>query len=280
MEPDIHCNPQWKRLLQKAKLEGCNIGVNEIFSIVNAIAPPLVKGLKAPAKPIAVIMCGPAGAGKTTIKSQILSDYGIGAEQTILAEPDAILAALEQWKNPLTKTKCQKTSGQLLYKFLLERLAATKHHIVYDTICRGIGNTMDAINLFAKNGYYVILAEVYLPLEEVQRRVRKRYNNAAEANKRFIEPAEVDRMYTEFAAKASVYFGKTFKGEPVRINELRLYNNEGTEPLLLYKRVGDKVEMSPLEGEQPFYFNYRGVGRGITKYRKTKYRKTRRRSRH
>jgi len=273
MEPDAHCNPQWKRLLQKAKLEECNIGINEIFSIVNAIAPPLVKGLAPPSKPIALVMCGPAGAGKTTIKSQIFGELGITPEQTILAEPDAILAALEQWKNPVTKAKCQKTSGQLLYKFLLERLAKTKHHIVYDTICRGIGNTMDAINLFARNGYYVILSEVYVPLDVIQRRVRKRYNNAAETNKRFIEPAEVQRMYEEFSGKASVYFGRTFKGEPVRINELRLYNNEGDEPLLLYKRVGDKVEMG--SNMRPFYFNYRGAGAGASTG-KIKGRKTRR----
>ncbi len=264
LRSDLHCNKKWMQIIDRAKDDGCIIDRLEIYDILHSIAGPLMKGIVVPVKPVAIIMCGPVGAGKTTIKGNILEELGIKQDDTIFAEPDAILATLKQWMNPATKLKCQKTSGQILYKFLLEYLAATRHHIVYDTTCRAIGNTMDAIEYFARNGYYVVLAEIYVSLSTSQARVRGRYNAATEKNKRYIDPKEVEYIYREFSKKASAYFEKKIDGKPVRINELRLYNNEGNVPALLYKRVNDKVDMM-INGK--FYYDYKKFIGGSTRRR-------------
>jgi hypothetical protein len=119
---------------------------------------------------------------------------------------------------------------------------------------------MAAVDLFARNGYYVILAEIDVKPETSLRRVKQRLTNAVEVNKRPISNSIVREIYDEFAGKASVYYGREFKGQPVLINELRLYNNEGDVPLLLYKRRrepdGSYTVNTIANGD--FYFNYKG----------------------
>jgi predicted ABC-type ATPase len=275
MDETLHKDPTFLKIIRQSS-KFCKIAPDEIYTIMRAIAGPIVSGSPVPEQPIAFIMCGPSGSGKSTLRNALLDEHNIAVENCILADPDRILSSLRQWSNPRTKMDCQKPAGYILTDFLLPKLAASRHHIIYDTTCRAIGNTMTAVDLFARNGYYVILTEIYVKPETSLQRVKQRAANAMEANKRPISNSVVREIYDEFAGKASVYYEREFKGKPVLVNELRLYNNEGDIPQLLYKRRrepdGSYTVNTVANGD--FYFNYKKGGSKTKKVRRKQSSKT------
>lgn len=225
-------------LLLDAADYGCHSSVEEILEIVNTLAPPYASHINSPEKPTAIVMCGPAGAGKSTIRKQIMAEFDMTEETTIVADQDELMMRMAN------KMKCQRTSGEIMRQVLIPAFAKTRHHIVFDSTCRAIGLTLDAIDTFKQQGYYLVLCEVYTTKSTALARAASRRN-------RVVPPHIVSQIYDEFEKRASAYLLPEVSGRPVHVDEIRLYNNE-REPKLLFRRISEVLD------QNNFFFPYAG----------------------
>jgi predicted kinase len=247
-----------ERILRDSAPYGCRSTVEEIQTAVQRLAPPYASHLNSPPSPTAIVMCGPAGSGKSTIRGQVMAEFGMTPETTILADQDDLMMMLKD------KMACQRTSGEIMRNVLLPAFAKTRHHIVYDSTCRAISLTQDALDIFKQQGYYVVLCEIYTTKETAKARAATRTN-------RIVPPHVVNDIYDEFAKRASAYMLPEVSRRPIQLDEIRLYNNE-REPKLLFKRVGNTSEVI---ANNNFFFNYRGYGGTRKQQKQQKQRKHR-----
>lgn len=193
-----------------------------------------------PQHPLALILCGAPGVGKSTLRDSVLMQKGVHPNYAIMADPDLVFSYMspEQKEN----LNCQKVSTDILLERFMDKFIQSRHHIVYDTTCRVVKNTINVINKLKRAGYYVLIVSVYASPEISIARV----GNTGTRNRR-VPNNIIIKTHQELSQKLPTYHGMG--------DELMLFNND-RGPVLLYHRVGAPHTGQVFEN-RPFYYNYR-----------------------
>lgn len=227
--------------------------------------------------PSVIVLCGPPGCGKSTIKTNLLSELGIN--EYINIDPDEIRTILMSqgvtFPDDKTMSGITNTFNKRLSDFSLEN----RYNILFDTTGQNFRAVSDIIYQSKQLGYKTYFVIIYASLETCQRRVQKRNEYLKSIGSGRIElPLDIAaKIYSGFVqpkGTASMFL----IDYPVRADEVLLYNNneDGIEPQLLYKKVGENVEYSSnfngfynlIIMQNPPFIRKKLVGGKITRKRK------------
>jgi len=197
-------------------------------------------------EPKVLILCGPPGCGKSTVKTNLLAEFRI--DNYINIDPDEIRTIL--MANGVTFPADKTTMAGITNAFN-KRMSdeAQKQHlnIVFDTTGQNFRAVSDLLYTSRQLGYKSYFSIIWASLETCRRRIEGRNQYLRESSSGRIElPLEVaEGIYNGFVqvkGTASMFL----LDYPVRANEVFLYSNntDGSEPQLLYHKVGDNVEFS------------------------------------
>ena len=240
-------------------------------------------------EPKVLILCGPPGCGKSTVKTNLLTQFSI--DNYINIDPDEIRTIL--MANGVTFPADKTTMAGITNAFN-KRISdeAQKQHlnIVFDTTGQNFRAVSDLLYTSRQLGYKSYFSIIWASLETCRRRIEGRNQYLRESSSGRIElPLEVaEGIYNGFVqpkGTASMFL----LDYPVRANEVFLYNNntDGTEPQLLYHKVGDNVEFSTnfpgfynmnLSDSDPYISKSSGGGKRRRRTKKRRSNKRRRRT--
>lgn len=201
----------------------------------------------ATAQPKILILCGPPGCGKSTVKTNLLAQNSM--DTYINIDPDEIRTIL--MSNGVT-FPADKTTMPGVTNAFNKRMSdeAQRQHlnIVFDTTGQNFKAVSDIIYSSKQLGYKSIFSIIWASLETCQRRVQSRNQYLKDTNSGRIElPLEVaESIYNGFVTTPRGTASMLLLDYPVRADEVYLYNNNvnGTEPQMLYHKVGANVEFS------------------------------------
>jgi len=197
-------------------------------------------------EPKVLILCGPPGCGKSTVKTNLLAQFSIN--DYINIDPDEIRTILmaNGVRFPDDKTTMPGITNAFNKRISDE---AQKQHlnIVFDTTGQNFRAVSDLLYTSRQLGYKSYFSIIWASLETCRRRIEGRNQYLRESSSGRIQlPLEVaEGIYNGFVqpkGTASMFL----LDYPVRANEVFLYSNntDGAEPQLLYHKVGDNVEFS------------------------------------
>lgn len=193
--------------------------------------------------PSVLILCGPPGCGKSTVKSNLLREFAI--ENYINIDPDEIRTILMSqgvtFPDDKTMSAITNNFNKRISDFSLEQ----GYNIVFDTTGQNFRAVSDLIYQSRQYGYKSFFTIIYASLETCQRRVQSR--------NKYLKTSGSGRIELPLDVAAKIYDGfMQPKGTasmflldyPVKANAVFLYNNnqDGQEPQLLFKKVGENVE--------------------------------------
>ncbi len=241
-------------------------------------------------EPKVLILCGPPGCGKSTVKTNLLSEFSIN--DYINIDPDEIRTIL--MANGVT-FPADKTTMPGITNAFNKRMSdeAQKQHlnIVFDTTGQNFRAVSDLLYTSSQLGYKSYFSIIWASLETCRRRIEGRNQYLRESSSGRIQlPIEVaEGIYNGFVqpkGTASMFL----LDYPVRANEVFLYSNnvDGEEPKLLYHKVGENVEFSTnfpgfynmnLSESEPYISKSSGGGRSKATIRRClRNKKTKRRN--
>jgi predicted kinase len=197
-------------------------------------------------EPNVLILCGPPGCGKSTVKTNLLAEFKI--DNYINIDPDEIRTIL--MANGVT-FPADKTTMPGITNAFNKRMSdeAQKQHlnIVFDTTGQNFRAVSDLLYTSRQLGYKSYFSIIWASLETCRRRIEGRNQYLRESSSGRIQlPIEVaEGIYNGFVQPKGTA-SMLLLDYPVRANEVFLYNNnvDGAEPQLLYHKVGDNVEFS------------------------------------
>ena len=204
------------------------------------------KSVSQSSEPKVLILCGPPGCGKSTVKTNLLAQFSIN--NYINIDPDEIRTIL--MANGVTFPSDKTTMPGITNAFN-KRMSdeAQKQHlnIVFDTTGQNFRAVSDLLYTSRQLGYKSYFSIIWASLETCRRRIEGRNQYLRESSSGRIElPIEVaEGIYNGFVQVKGTA-SMLLLDYPVRANEVFLYNNnvDGAEPQLLYHKVGDNVEFS------------------------------------
>lgn len=201
--------------------------------------------LERSSNPTILILCGPPGCGKSTVKSNLLSELNIN--EYINIDPDEIRSILmsQGVRFPDDKTMSGITNNfnKRISDFSLEQ----GYNILFDTTGQNFRAVSDIIYQSSQRGYKTFFTIIYASLDTCIRRVQNRNE--------FLKTSGSGRIELPLSVASQIYSGfMQPKGTasmflidyPVRADTVMLYNNneDGNDPELLYKKVGVNIEYS------------------------------------
>jgi predicted kinase len=197
-------------------------------------------------EPKVLILCGPPGCGKSTVKTNLLAEFKI--DNYINIDPDEIRTVLmaNGVRFPDDKTTMPGITNAFNKRMSDE---AQKQHlnIVFDTTGQNFRAVSDLLYTSRQLGYKSYFSIIWASLETCRRRIEGRNQYLRESSSGRIQlPLEVaEGIYNGFVQPKGTA-SMLLLDYPVRANEVFLYNNnvDGAEPQLLYHKVGDNVEFS------------------------------------
>ena len=251
------------------------------------------KSVSQSSEPKVLILCGPPGCGKSTVKTNLLAQFSIN--NYINIDPDEIRTIL--MANGVTFPSDKTTMPGITNAFN-KRMSdeAQKQHlnIVFDTTGQNFRAVSDLLYTSRQLGYQSYFTIIWASLETCRRRIEGRNQYLRESHAGRIElPLEIaEGIYNGFKPSDGSTRGTAsmfLLDYPVRANEVFLYSNnaDGAEPQLLYHKVGDDVEFSTnfpgfynmnLSDADPYILRSSSGGKK-TRRRKTKKRRSNKRRR-
>jgi predicted ABC-type ATPase len=207
-----------------------------------------------------LILCGPPGCGKSTIKSNLLREFNI--ENYINIDPDEIRTLLTSqgvtFPDDTTMSGITNSFNKRIYDFSLDQ----KYNLVFDTTGQNFRAISDLLYQSRVKGYKIYFVVIWASLETCKRRVNMRNQKLlAEGSGRIqLDDKVVEEIYSGFVkpkgGTASNYLINPDKPYYPRItaNQILLYNNDNDNqpPQLLYKKVGNQVQ-NPVTPKPGFY---------------------------
>ncbi len=201
--------------------------------------------LTSTSNPNVLILCGPPGCGKSTIKNNLLREFEI--DSYINIDPDEIRSVLMSqgvvFPDDKTMAGITNNFNKRIADFSLEQ----NYNIIFDTTGQNFRAVSDLLYQSKQKGYKTIFVIIYASLQTCQRRVQIRNQKLKdEGSGRIQLPLEVAaQIYSGFMqpkGTASMFL----LDYPVKSDQILLYDNnaDGTEPQLLYKKIGENVEFA------------------------------------
>ena len=199
--------------------------------------------------PKVLVLCGPPGCGKSTIKMSLLSK--ISVEKYINIDPDEIRTILMSLGVRFSDDKTMAGITNAFNKRMSDQAQIQRLNIVFDTTGQNFRAVSDLINGSKAKGYKSYFTVIWASLETCLSRVQRR-NDSSISGGRIELPIEVAKgIYNNFLKGTA---SNLLLDYPVRADEVFLYNNnaDGVEPQLLYH----KVETDGIEGTDfPGFYN-------------------------
>jgi len=237
--------------------------------------------------PSVLILCGPPGCGKSTVKTNLLHEFDI--ESYINIDPDEIRTILMSQGVTFPDDKTMAGITNNFNKRMSDYSLEQGYNILFDTTGQNFRAVSDLIYQSKQHGYKSFFTIIYASLETCQRRVQNRNE--------YLKSSQSGRIELPLDIAAKIYDGFVQpKGTasmflldyPVKADAIMLYNNDrdGEEPQLLFKKVGENVEYSSdFSGfynmnimSQPPYVR-KAIKGGKRRTRKIKRRRNKRRTR-
>jgi predicted kinase len=194
------------------------------------------------AEPKVLILCGPPGCGKSTIKKMLLSQNSIA--DYINIDPDVIREILMSKGVTFPDDKTMTGITNTFNKRISDEAQKQRFNIVFDTTGQNFKAISDLIRNSRGIGYKTYFTIVWASLETCLRRVEGRNQQLREIPTGRIElPIPVaESIYNGFMQQkgtASMFL----LDYPVKPTELFLFNNnvDGSEPELLFHKIGNDV---------------------------------------
>lgn len=187
-------------------------------------------------QPTAVVLGGGTASGKTTAKQAAFEK----ADQYVSVDADELKLSIPEYEE-LKKTDPAKAGARvhdeskLMAQNTVRKAMAERKNILYDGSTSGEDKPA-FIKELKGAGYKVKLNFVDIPTEEAIRRANQRAKTSKNPiNKGRIVPEEVIREKHQNAAKS-------FEKLKDLADEVRLYDNSGPAPELVYERIGTNPE--------------------------------------
>jgi predicted ABC-type ATPase len=213
-----------------------------------------------PSPPNLLILCGPPGCGKSTIKSNLLREFNI--DSYINIDPDEIRTVLTSQGVTFPDDKTMAGITNNFNKRISDFSLDQKYNLVFDTTGQNFMAIRDLLYQSRVKGYKIYFVVIYASLETCKRRVEMRNQKLlAEGSGRIQLPVEVaQKIYEGFVkpngGTASNYLINPNKPDYPRItaNQILLYNNDNDNqlPQLLYKKVENQLP-NPVTDFPGFY---------------------------
>jgi adenylate kinase family enzyme len=204
--------------------------------------------------PTIIVLCGPPGSGKSTIKQRLIDRYNI--TNYININPDDIRTLLTSQSIGMvfddTKPTIMSGITNNFNSRILEQAYKQKNNIIFDSTGQNMSAILSALK--TTEGYHKVFVGIYTSKANCLERVGRRN---AESSARKELPLEIaEKIYDGFMM---------FKGTlsnylidyPINVNERLLYNNDSFEPVLLYHNVGEVTDwVVPTEN----FYNFNIIG--------------------
>ena len=235
-------------------------------------------------QPKVFIMMGPPGAGKSTIKRQFdIKNY-------INIDLDEIKKLLQKCFPDDRSIQGFGIINQLkrLAKYLLDTAIRENMNILFDTTGRMKELVSEVIDKTSDSNYEIQLIVVSTSRENCLQRAEMR--NRSEPDREPMAPFMVNGAYDSFmetsSNKGTLSYYLMENPELIsKINQIFIFDNNGSSPELLFKKVGDNVEISQNYpylynmsiSSSPPYFSLKRKGGRRSKRKKNKQKKTKRR---
>lgn len=196
--------------------------------------------------PCVLILCGPPGCGKSTIKNTLLREIGI--EDYINIDPDEIREILMSNGVTFPDDKTMSAITNNFNKRISDFSLDNGYNIIFDTTGQNFKAVSDLIYQSKKVGYKSFFTIIYASLQTCQRRVQNRNDYLKTTGSKRIElPLDIaGKIYDGFIKKDKGTASMFLLDYPVKADTVYIYNNDkdNQEPELLYKKVGENVEYS------------------------------------
>jgi predicted kinase len=185
-------------------------------------------------QPINIILCGAPGCGKSTIKQQLLSLYGV--TEYIDIDPDEIRNKLIDLKVTFPNRDNMSRVINEYNKRISNKAQQDNFNIVFDTTGRNFNAVKDLIKVSTDNGYKTCIVIVWASSDTCRLRVLDRFTKYPDR----VSPSVAAAMYTDFEKGSASRLLLSPQVSPTET--LLLDNNIAGKPAqLIYYKKSDVV---------------------------------------